>query len=88
MTNQVDEKIKKERVTRLLKVSDELEKAYLDQFINHCVEVLVEKVTDEKSVGHTGNYLKVEINGKALKNTLVMVKIVKRVDNYLIGEII
>jgi len=86
MPNQVDEKIKKERVNKLIKVSDELEKEYLDKFINKEVEVLIETVKDNKSIGHTGNYLKVIIDGEYERNKIVKIKITKRVDNYLEGE--
>ncbi len=87
MPNQIDERIKKERVAKLINVSDELEINYLDKFINQKVEVLVEKCVDGKSFGHTGNYLEVEINGVCNKNTLVCVIIKKRNGKVLEGEI-
>ena len=86
MPNQIDEEIKKERVKKLMEVSNELEKAYLDSFINKEVEVLVEKCLDGISIGHTGNYLKVSINGEFERNTFVNALITKRIDNYLEGE--
>lgn len=87
MSNQVDERIKKERVNKLIEISDELEKNYLDKFINKEVEVLVEKTIDGKSIGHTGNYLQVEINKECERNTLVCVIIKKRTGKVLEGEI-
>ena len=87
MDNQVDEIVKKQRVKRLMEVSSELEKKYLDSFINKKVNVLVEKTMDNKSVGHTENYLKVEINKEIDKNTIISVIIKKKVDNYLEGEV-
>ena len=87
MPNQVDERIKKERVKRLIDLSNELERKYLNTFINQDVEVLIEKTLDGISMGHTGNYLKVEVNKELERNSLVKVKIVKRVDNYLEGEV-
>ena len=86
MPNQIDENVKKERVSKLIEISNELEKKYLDNFIGKEMEVLVEKCLDNVSVGHTKNYLKVEINSKELRNTLVNVIIKERVDNYLKGE--
>ena len=77
MPNQVDEKIKKERVLKLINISNELEINYLDKFVKRKVEVLIEK-NDNKSIGHTGNYLEVEINGFCEKNSLVKVLITKR----------
>lgn len=85
--NQIDERIKKERVKRLLEVSSELEKEFIDNFINKEVEVLIETNDNNISVGHTGNYIKVEINKYIEKNTLINVIIKERKDNYLIGEV-
>ena len=87
MPNQVDEKTKKERVAKLINISDELEINYLDKFINKEVMVLVEKVIDNKSCGHTGIYLQVEIDGVCKRNTLVTV-IVKERDNKILKGII
>ena len=85
MPNQVDERIKKERVTKLMEVSNELEKDYLDSFIGKDVMVLIEQ-SDDVSTGHTDNYLKVEVNSKLERNNIVKVRIIKRIDNYLKGE--
>lgn len=87
MDNQVDEIIKKQRVKRLMEVSSELEKKYLDSFINKKVNVLVEKTMDNKSVGHTENYLKVEINKEIDKNTIISVIIKNRKESFLEGEV-
>lgn len=87
MPNQIDEKIKKERVTKLMEISDELEKQYLDKFIGSKVEVLIEKSFDGKSIGHTGNYLQVEIEKELEKNTLINVIIKKRNGKVLEGVI-
>ncbi len=87
MPDQIDEKIKKERVSKLINISDELEKKYLDKFINKKVEVLIEKSIDGKSFGHTGNYLEVEINCQCDKNAIVCVIIKKRNEKKLEGEV-
>ena len=86
MPNQIDERIKKERVKSLMEVSDMLERNYLNSFIGKIVEVLIEK-EDDISIGHTPNYLKVVVNKKVEHNSLVNVKITKRIDNYLEGEV-
>ena len=75
-----------ERVNELIDISNELEKNYLDRFIGKNVDVLIETVKDGKSIGHTGNYLKVEINEELKRNTIVNVIIKKRIENYLEGE--
>ncbi len=77
MPNQVDEKIKKERVKRLVELSCELEKNYMKSFIGKITEVLVETNSDNESIGHTSNFLKVRINENIKSNTLVKVKIEK-----------
>ena len=87
MPNQIDEKVKKDRVAKLMEISDELEIKYLDKFINEEVEVLVEKNIDGKSIGHTGNYLQVEIDSICDKNSLVYVIIKKRNGKLLEGEV-
>ena len=86
MSNQIDESVKKDRVKRLTELSNELERIYLDKFIGKEVLVLIERNYDDVSVGHTGNYLKVEVNGYYERNSLVKVKIIKLQDNYLIGS--
>ena len=88
MPNQVDDKVKKERVAKLMMISDELEIEYLDKFVNQKVEVLIEKNVDGKSIGHTGNYLQVEINGQYSRNTLISVLIKRRNNKVLEGELI
>ncbi len=87
MPNQIPEYIKKERVKKLIELSNELESKYLDKFIGKTVEVLIETVKDNISVGHTGNYLKVLIDKELKPNTLVKVKIESRIDNSLKGSV-
>ncbi len=87
MPNQIDEQIKKERVTKLIELSNEMEKEFLDKYIGKEVEVLVETVKDNISSGHTGNYLEVKINKELEHNKMYNVIIKERIDNYLIGEI-
>ena len=69
MANQIHPDIKKECSKRLLELSDELYENYANKFINQEVTVLVEKYDEEKGVniGHTSNYLSVEIPLKESK---------------------
>ena len=62
MPNQVSESIKKSRVQELINLSNELEKEYYNKFKGKCLDVLIEENHNNKSIGHTSNYLKVEIN--------------------------
>lgn len=75
MPEQVSESIKKERVKKLMALSQELEKKYYDNFLNKEVEILIEEVKNNKSYGHTDNYLYVELDevldvGKIYKRCL------------------
>ena len=87
MPNQIPENIKKERVKRLIDLSNKLEKEYLDLFLNREVEVLIEEEYPDYSLGHTGNYLKVKVLKPFKSNELIKVKIIKREDLMLIGEV-
>lgn len=87
MDEQIPENIKKERVKRLIEVSNNLEQQYLDSFISKNVSVLIEENKDNYSIGHTGNYLKVKILGFIKPNEIVLVKIIKRENLELVGEL-
>lgn len=64
MPNQVDEAVKKDRVKRLILLSDNLEKEYFDSFKGKTVDVLIEECDNNVSIGHTSNYLKLDLNEK------------------------
>lgn len=63
MENQVDEKIKKERVKKVMELSKELEINYMNKFINTELEILVEKCEEGIIFGHTSNYVGIKTNG-------------------------
>jgi len=88
MENQIDENIKKERVKKLISLSNELEIKYLDSFMSKEVEVLIETTDELESIGHTGNYLKVIIDEKLPSNQLVTVKIIERDGTTLKGTLV
>ena len=62
MPEQVPENIKKDRVKRLIALSNELEKKYYDKFKGKMVDVLIEECDNGISFGHTSNYLYVKLN--------------------------
>ena len=75
MENQIDEKIKKERVHILLDISQELELDYMNKFVGCEVEFIPEVSKDGYIIGHTGNYLqiksKIKSNGhETIKTTI------------------
>ncbi len=86
MPNQVSEQTKKERVKKLLALSKNLEREYLEKFVGKVVSVLIE-TTALESVGHTGNYLMVKVKDKIPHNEIVNVMIDKVNDNYLEGTL-
>ena len=69
MDNQINPDIKKQRSHILLELSNELYLSFASRFINKEVTVLVEKYDQQKKVniGHTSNYLSVEIPSKESK---------------------
>ena len=87
MPNHISEEIKKERVKKLVSLSNELEINYLKKYIDCFVEVLIEQSGDSYSIGHTDNYLKVRINQNIPSNTLVKVKINNLNNLVLEGEV-
>ena len=87
LPDHVDPSIKKERAQRLLKVSKELELSYYLSFVGKEVVVLVEETKDEKSYGHTDNYLHVQIPDVIPHNTFVTVVIKDVSYPYCIGKI-
>ena len=86
MDGQIPESIKKERVKRLIELSNQLEKEYLNSQIGLELPVLIEKNLDDFSFGHTENYLKVKIPEKNINNQILLVKILKNENDVLIGE--
>ena len=88
MKNQVDEETKKDRVQKLVRLSNLLEARYLDSFINKDLDVLVETNKNGYSIGHTGNYLKVRVQGVYESNKIIKVKIDNRDNLTLEGSVL
>lgn len=87
MPDQVDGKIKKDRVKVLLNLSKDLEKSYMEKFINKEVIFIPEIYKDDYIIGHTGNYLLVKMKGdKGLLNKDINVTINKIEYPYVIGK--
>ena len=64
MKDQVDPKIKTERVNKLLELSKVLEKNYRDKFIGKEMEIIIEERNKVSGLlsGYTSNYLKVNVD--------------------------
>lgn len=92
MPNQVDEKAKKDRASRLKKLSAEKYNQFIQSLLNTQQEMLVEIKRDKNTgflKGITRNYVTVLIDSdKDLYNELVQVKIDDFKDNKVYGKII
>ena len=86
MSNKIENGIVKERARRLIEVSTELEKNYMNKFIDSEVEVLIEETKEGFSYGHTGNFLYVKIKGEYPHNSYKTVRIINIEYPYCIGE--
>lgn len=64
MPNQVDESIKKERVKKLMDLSEVMEKEYYNKFVGKELDILVEECDNNVSIGHSSNYLMIRLNEK------------------------
>ena len=74
---QVDDEIKKIRVHKLLKLSDELELEYYSKFLGEELDVLTEEYEGEYTVGFTSNYIKVYLKGEYKLNQIYTCKLEK-----------
>ena len=75
MPNKVPGNIRKDRARRLIKIDEGLQKKFNEQFVGKAVEVLIEEVFDDYSIGHTENFLKVIIKERLEKNKIYNVLI-------------
>ena len=78
--------IKKERARRLIEIDNDLQLEYNKKYIGKVVSVLIEEIIDGKSIGHTQNFLKVEINKELENNTIVDVIIKEAYIDKVIGK--
>ena len=87
MKNQIDEKIKKERVKQLLDLSRELEISYMNKYLNSEVSFIPEVYKDGFLIGHTENYLLVKVFGDESKLKQSMKTLLCEIDYpYIIGK--
>ena len=77
MDGQIDSATKKERVKKLLELSDNLYSKFTNKYINQEVEVLVETFDKKTNTcfGHSENFLEVSFKGnESMVNELIRVK--------------
>lgn len=70
MSDKVLEKDKKYRVKKLMELSNKLENDYYNKFKGKKEDVLIEESYDDRSIGHTSNYLKVIVNEKLERGSI------------------
>ena len=90
MKNQIDPKIKKERVQTLMNLSRKLQGAYIEKFLNTTVSVIFETIDSEGYVyGHSSNYIKVKAKGsKNDLNQIRNVQLLSFLDGQAFGNIL
>ena len=89
MPNLVDDITKKQRVKKLIDLSNNLEKDYMNRFIQNIVTVLPETFNQGYLIGHTGNYLKVRVKAdRKFLNKFIKVKIISNEYPYLEGQLV
>lgn len=69
MDGHLPNNIKKDRARKLIAIDNDLQLEYNKKFIDKTVNVLIEEIVDGKSIGHTQNFLKVEIDEILNTNT-------------------
>ena len=80
MDGQISPEVKKQRSKVLLDLSNKLYESFANRFIGQEVTVLVEKYDQEKelNIGHTSNYISVQIPSKeSLVGQYITVKLQK-----------
>ena len=77
MPNQLPNSVKKERSRQLIKIDEDLQLAFNKKFVGRTLDVLIEEVFDDYSIGHTENFLKVIVRKKLEENKNYKVKIIK-----------
>lgn len=89
MKNQVSPEKKEERSKRLLKLSSDNEKDYLDEYVGKDVRVLFEEQDGEFVKGHTDNYIVVEAKGSEENlNKILTVHVERSGEEKLVGTLI
>lgn len=88
MPNQVDERIKHERVNKLIDLSHQLNDDYAKSQIGKTLRVLFEKEENGYYVGHGDNYLLVKVESDSELIGQIKNVIIESYSNILIGRVI
>lgn len=82
MKNKVDGNIKKQRVHKLMELSNELERKYFEENLDSEVEVLIEEYKDGYYYGFTSNYIPLKLSGNYQINEIYKIKLRKEDINF------
>ncbi|SKA85870.1 threonylcarbamoyladenosine tRNA methylthiotransferase MtaB [Caloramator quimbayensis] len=89
LPNQVPASIKEERSEKLIKLDEELERSFIERFINKEMKVLFEEGNDNKFYGYTTNYIRVMVNSdEEIRDKILNVRLIENLKNMAVGEII
>ena len=86
MKDKVPNDIKKQRVHRLINLSNELEREYFNENINKKVEVLIEEYKDGYYYGFTANYIPLRLTGNYNINEIYELTLSKDMINFDMEE--
>lgn len=87
MEGHLPNSIKKERARRLIEIDNQLQFDFHQKFVGKVVKVLIEEVKEDVSIGHTENFLKVEISGDLKENTFYEVFVTSAFVDHVEGEL-
>lgn len=82
MKNKVDGNIKKQRVHKLMELSNELERQYFEENLNKEVEVLIEEEKEGNFYGFTSNYIPLKLQGNYNINEIYKINLKKEYINF------
>lgn len=89
LPNQVSAPIKEERSEKLIKLDEELERIFIERFINKDMKVLFEEGNDNIFYGYTTNYIKVMVKSyEEITDKILNVRLIENLSNMAMGEII
>ena len=88
MKNKVPKLIKNKRVHKLIELGEEMEKNYINKFINKNTEVLFETFEDNYYIGYSKEYIKVKVKSTDdIRTKICNVKIISSEGPVLLGNI-
>ena len=85
MNNKIPGNIKKDRVHKLIALSNKLEENYYNSFINKEVEVLIEEKKEEYYYGFTNNYIPIKLKCNYKINEIYKITLTKENINFNIN---